>query len=500
MKRFGSVFFTGLFLLFTLSSVQADDFTWFGGSGNWNSTGVPGWNTNHLPTAADFVNINNNVTVNDTTVAAEASNITVGYSSAGSLIISGGSLTNYGATFIGRSGVGTVQVSGGEWSSGLIAVGSFTNGSLNISGGTVYAEGIILGTGGAGSLRLTGGVLETRVIINNNVSEFFLNGGTIRSTESRVLFDGFDSITLTGTWLASNRTALVLDTVAGVTSTATNDFSFVRSSSSTTRALEKTGAGTLELSGNTDLTADGDLYVNGGTLSITGSLTNRNTTIGESGQTATMNVAAGGAWDSGGVIENNSRLEVNGLLFGGGSLNNAGTLAGSGTINQVVAMDADAVLDPGSTDSPVGTLTFTQAQTWTDGFTYNWDMGSAAPAGTGDLLEFDSVTLTLSDTGVSYTLNINDALASSAVDDFDMTWKLITSAGIYGFDTNNWTITGDTAFMAAHGLDGWFEINLNGNDLVLNYHSNVPEPFATALVLWSAALCIMFRRYKYLTQ
>ena len=100
---------------------------------------------------------------------ASSGNLTVGNSGVGTLVVNGGSVTNTKG-YLGSSGVGTATVGGGIWdNSDTLYVGFVGNGTLNVTGsGEVKAGGgagtVFLGyyVGSAGTLNMgTGGATGT---------------------------------------------------------------------------------------------------------------------------------------------------------------------------------------------------------------------------------------------------------------------------------------------------------------------------------------------------
>lgn len=146
--------------------------------------------------------------------------IYVGSSGTGALNISGGLVTT-GQTFVGESagGHGSVTVSGGTWNNtSAIRVGSDTVGTLTLSGGRItngeyVFSSAIVGefSGGKGTVNVTGGTWEnsSRIIVGYsgtgvvNVS----GSGTVQNADSEVGFSsGHGEVNVTGgeaSWIST---------------------------------------------------------------------------------------------------------------------------------------------------------------------------------------------------------------------------------------------------------------------------------------------------------
>jgi fibronectin-binding autotransporter adhesin len=190
-------------------------------------------------------------------------------------------------------------------------------------------------------------------------------------------------------------------------------------------------------------------------------------------------------------------LLVNGdqsLATGAVSVASGATLGGTGIIGGVTTLASAATLSPGA--SP-GTLTFTQALSFTSGANYNWQMlsatGTAGAASSWDLvnvvggLSIDSTSAdpfkinlwTLS--GTNPDTNGNAANFNSAQ---DYTWKIASAAGgITNFAADKFSIVasatnGTGGFANSYGT-GTFSIAQSGNDLNLMFTRGAAPPVIT---------------------
>jgi len=169
------------------NSVYAATIVWDndlgGGDGMFGS--ATNWVGDTLPGGGDVADINGAFTVDRSSITVDQSNINGG----ATLNISSGTFSDSRAgntrrTFVGNSGDGTVNMSGGSWNIGhVLAVGGAGDGVFNLSGGSLAVSrggnslagnpntfggsnggSITVGYGtGTGLFSVTGGALETRI-------------------------------------------------------------------------------------------------------------------------------------------------------------------------------------------------------------------------------------------------------------------------------------------------------------------------------------------------
>ena len=169
------------------------------------------------------------------------------------------------------------------------------------------------------------------------------------------------------------------------------------------------------------------------------------------------------------------------------------TLAGSGTVDGSVAIGTAATLAPGA--SP-GTLTVSSNVTLGSGGNYNWqvyDAAGTAGSTTGwDLLSVGGGLDITATSGTRFNINlwslsgVGPDTNGSAVN-FNSaqngSWKIASAAGgITGFAADKFAVntaaTNGTAGFANDLAGGSFAVVQEGNDLVLRFTADAPEPVA----------------------
>jgi T5SS/PEP-CTERM-associated repeat protein/autotransporter-associated beta strand protein len=233
------------------------------------------------------------------------------------------------------NGTVTISQSGILNITNTLYIGNSGTGSLTIKdNATVSANQIILGdttglfTTTSGTLNLQGGTLRTSGLrMGAGATTLNLNGGTLVATaDNNNFFNNIGNLYISGSTVNSSTTVFTFDT-NGFNVTATNNF--IPQYGNNIHALQKIGDGTLTLSGNNTLNAfglSGDLCANGGVLNITGSTTNYFGKIGElAEQSATVNVS--GFWQSNAQLLIGTSGNGN-LIINGGTVSNGSGLIG----------------------------------------------------------------------------------------------------------------------------------------------------------------------------
>ena len=268
---------------------------------------------------------------------ASSSELFVGYSGTGTLNVTGGMVTNttgyLGGAFIGEgdavSGVGAATVSSGTWAnSGDLFVGYSGTGTLNVSGGSVTNTTGYLGSeiGSFGTATVSSGTWSN----SGNLAVGVSGTGTLTMNGGLVTVGGTLSQGGAGTINLNAGGTLQIGTggaggVLGV-STLTNNGTLIfnRSDASTysgiisgTGAVTKQGGGTLTLDGANSYS--GVTTISGGVLALSGT--------GSIG-TGDLNLGYGGVFDLTALTSGTYSLPSTGDLIGSGTLTGNGhTLA-----------------------------------------------------------------------------------------------------------------------------------------------------------------------------
>ncbi len=310
------------------------------------------------------------------------------------------------SSLLGASGtaqIGTLDLS---------AAGNF---SLN-SFGTVVASGNnMIFTNSSGSqktLAFTAG--------NNYITTATSGGRTLYNNSANLLLDFDGNIEIGGTSAASEAT-----TFAGV-GNFNVDGNLTDTGAGLTRALRKTGDGTLTLRGSAN-SIRGSTLLERGQLDLYGSVTaSTNIVVSTSGTvsaasttrtaTATLDVKSGGSLlaNSTTTVNSGGNLIVNGTA-GAVVMESNGLLGGSGTVGAVI-LKSGSLLSPGN--SP-GTLT-AASSSWAAGSTYQWQIDDATGSA-GTNWDLFSVTGALDLSALSSSGQMNLVLESLSIANFSTT-------------------------------------------------------------------------------
>ena len=354
------------------------------------------------------------------------------------------------AKTIGNSGAGGLTKKGG---------GSLTlSGNNTYSGGTTLDEGTLilnhnaaLGTGSGALLTLKAGTtldagVAAPITLANNPAQSWQGDFTYTGTSGRTLSLGGGTVTMTGSRQVTISAGNL--TVGGITGAG--------------YALEKLGAGTLEITGAS--TYSGNTTVTAGTLKLSGSGTIASSPVITVGGSTTFNVS-------------------------GFTLASGQTLLGTGTVAGNLTVGSGSTNSPGASGA-IGTLTQTSGtSTLAGGGNYQWELSSVS-AGGGDQdadkgTAFDWVNgsgaaLDITATsGNKFTIKITRLGASIANWDNakSYSWTIATAAnGISGFSTTKFSL--DTSAFGEDMGAGTFYLSVVGNDLRLNFttsSNNVPQ-------------------------
>lgn len=227
-------------------------------------------------------------------------------------------------------------------------------------------------------------------------------------------------------------------------------------------SFSKNGAGTWVLAGNNTYT--GATTVSLGTLVVSGAISN----------SSSVTVAGGGEFRY-----NSATARTGTITLNGSGNSSRAVLSGTGAINTALVLDdLGDTLAPGN--SP-GIQTYGVSQSW-DSFTYVWETNNFT--GTTAGTDFDQIGITgslaLNGSG-DFQLDLRSLTVGNLAGDVanfsevDRSWVILTTtAGITGFDVNNWAILA-SGFTSDPAWGGTWSVDQVGNNLILNY-SAVPEP------------------------
>lgn len=181
---------------------------------------------------------------------------------------------------------GTAVISAGAANTSSITIGGTARGGLLLDSRMLTSGSITLGEGawfsakgGMGSRDATittGGVLAT----SSQVTLLFNRAKIQASADNDDFFKNINLLDISGAGLGGAVSAFVFDSGTYSVGISSNIL-FAQNGGTTKRAFEKTGDGTLTLGGSTINLSGNHLYVNGGTLALSGSLGFGNIYLGE---------------------------------------------------------------------------------------------------------------------------------------------------------------------------------------------------------------------------
>ena len=406
------------------------------------------------------------------TMTLNGAGLSLGASNAigtGNLVLKGGSIDVGNASALGT---GSISVSSNTTTinnTGLLN-GLTGNNAINLNGGGAtlqvngYGKILNLGTGnvavsGFNSLNGWAGGMELDGVISGSGTINWYGGGTLALGGAN---------TFSGTVMASgnNGTLSLLNVDALKNATlnkgANHNVSFGLAGNNTYNLASLTGAGDINLAGNTlnitnggtysgKLSGTGGVNVAGGLLALSGANSYSGLTTVSNG---TLNVQSGGAVGLL-TVQSNSQAVINGVA-GDTSVSAGGALSGSGSVG-ALRLSSGSLLNPGN--SP-GTLTAASAAV-SGGSIYNWQISAinGIPGTNWDLL---NVTGLLDMSGVSSSNK----------------WNLVVT-GDSGF--TGWTDTNSYSYVFAQAASVSGFSSLEGTDITSLFNistsgiSNVPN-------------------------
>jgi len=348
----------------------------------------------------------------------------------GTVSVSGGTWTNSLDLSIGNGGTGSLVINGtGNVTSMFGYIGSLPdgNGTVSVSGGTwTNSSNLTIGIGGTGSLTING---TGTVIVGDTLSRG--SNGRINLESGGTLQIGNGGTTGTLATDLTNNGTLIFD----VTDSSTSGYAI-----SGTGIVDKTGAGTLVLSGSSS-NYSGATSIKAGTLLL------------DSGYSNTASAVS--------VLSN-------------------GTLGGSGTAGDVTVL-ANATMSPGG-NAPVGISTFSISSgnpeiatltvgnlTLNGGANYNWQTLSLNGIGEAGR-DWDLIRSTGGSLSINASANSTVGIRVSTLDggftnqNKKAKWQIGSFTDITGYDKSYFSVNA-----SGTGARGRFFVTDEANSLVLNY-------------------------------
>jgi hypothetical protein len=362
------------------------------------------------------------ITINGTFTETGTSAI----SNAGTITLSSGTLqdTNAGAAAIGNSGTinssGTSVLTDGN--------GGITNtGTIHVTGGTLTVTGALTDNSGGALTIDSGAILTTASALTNNSNATITVSGTLTTASALTNNSGATitvggTLTETGTAAISNAGTITLSNGTLQDTHGAGQGGAAAISNTSTGIINSSGTSALSDS-NAGISNSGLIHVTGGTLTVTGALTDN------SGGALTID--SGAVLTMGSALTNNSgaTITVNGALGTSGALTNnlGGQITLSGTLTET---GTAAISNAGTITLSGGTLQDTHGA------------GAAAISNSGTINSTGTSTLSDSGGGITNlgtihvtggTLTVAGALTDSGVITIDSLAALSTSGAL----TNN---------------------------------------------------------------
>jgi autotransporter-associated beta strand protein len=421
---------------------------------------------------------NGTLHINGGSLSNAVGNLGTQEGSVGTAIVSAGNWTNTGSLFVGLGGTGSLTINGtGHVTNEDGFVGHFfgSTGTVGVSGGTWTNRYLFIGNDGTGSLTING----TGNVTNSDGYVGHLGGGN-----GTVSVSG-------GTW--TNSSNLDIGGAEGTGSLTINGTGTVIVGGTLSRSSHGTinleSGGTLQIGNGgttgmlaTDLTNNGTLVFDVADVAYHDNSINGTGAVDKTG-TGTL-VLSGSSSNYSGATS----IKAGTLLLDSGYSNTAsavsvlsnGTLGGSGTAGDVTVL-ANATMSPGG-NAPVGISTFSISSvnpeiatltvgnlTFNGGAIYNWQLGNATGmAGTDWDLISSLGTLGLNATSSNLTLSLSTFGDATLEGVKKASWEIGNSTqSITGFNKNAFSIN----YNSMNGTDGRYFMSLgSGNKtLVLNY-------------------------------
>ena len=507
-------------------SVQYDTVSNYGGfvvvgdagSGTVNQSGSATLSAGEIDIGRDVqgsgtYNLSDTASITLTTANGQSGTLYVAVDGQGNFKQSDSSMVSAQSVSVGNNtgGVGEYDLSDSAQLTltGGLYVGSSGQGTFNQTGGTVTAGLLSIGnnSGGVGTYNLSG--VSSNLQINGNAYVGADGSGTYSQTGGTANVTGDLVINNTGT---PNGSSLSISGNGALTaSTVTNNDLLSISGSGELTASTVTNNDQFNFQGGTvtaDVTNNGGMETNSGlTAALNGNLSNSSTGTVDIGSGSTVNVSNNVQNDGGSVtVEAGSKLSANvynqssgttkidGTLKAPSINNNGGLLEGTGSL--IGDLFNAGTLKPG--DLP-GTITLTGDYMQSSTGTFQVDLGGTSLADYGRLL-------------VGGSASLNGALDLELVNGFSVAngdvFNIMDFSGVSGdftsFLFDGSACTGVSSDFTCGGLGGglYFSEQFVGNSalniLVLQQAITgaVPEPLTLSLFGAGLAGAVVMRRRK----
>ena len=348
-----------------------------------------------------------------------------------------------------------------------------------VGGGSVNTSLLLLDNEGGTtvSATLTGQVIEVRGF-----------GAGVLAFGKHSVFQGLDSLVLNGAGLDM---ASYTQSVSGFTLAAdgfVTDSSMAKTSWLSVNNQLTAESGTIDIS----VVGAGNLVkLTSGSVSLNGNNNYAGLTTINSGILAVNGTNSG----TGNTIVEGGILALNGTTYSASvSVNSYGILSGTGTAHSDIAVNGG--ISPGSyLNNDVGTLT-TNAQTWSSGGTYFWNITNAGgAAGTGwDLLYLSGKSLTIGD---GFTVNILGLVSSGFESTKSYSWLIADNISDIPGVNKSVAIIGDGVLAASGVFSLKAGLGTSNLGLYLDYKAAVPESKDYAMILGAITLGLVgYRRWR----
>jgi fibronectin-binding autotransporter adhesin len=396
--------------------------------------------------------------------------------STGEVTVSGGSWTNSAEVYIGASGTGTLNISGGAVANTTAYVGLANAGHVTVSSGTwTNSAGLEVGVAGTGTLDITGGTVANTIgtigRYDGATGHTTVSGGSWKNSSFLFVGDsGTGTLTISGEGTVTSANGSIGNNATGIGEVTVSGGNW---SNSSYLAVGYTGNGTLTISDNGAVTnqigyigrnagATGAVSISGGSWTNSSSLNvgssgNGSLTISGGAVSNTvgflglMSATTGVATVSGGTWTNHSYLTVGNSGAGSLTISDTGLVSATHvTLAQNAGSTGTAALNGGTLTTGqiykgggTGTLTFNGGTLRLSGdqagLFSGFGAGDVTLAGTGGTIDTQGFDVT-----TAYALSGAGGLTKHGAGTLTLAGTN-TYAGVTAVGAGTLLITGSTA-------------------------------------------------------